>query len=84
MTVKKKLSGSMSDFIAKGAAVKPTKEKGFRNILIRIPQGILDELDFCVQKKPWINRTQWVIEAIRNKIKSDVDESQEDFRGSNK
>jgi len=83
MTVKKKVNASMNDFIAKGADSRGIIYD-FKNILIRVPGSILIEMDHCVKQKPWINRTQWVIEAILDKIKRDVDESQEDFRGRNK
>lgn len=70
MAVKKKISTSMDKFIDKGAAVKASKEKEFRNILVRIPADILDELDaYLILNKPWLNRTQWIVEAIHERLK---------------
>jgi len=69
MSVKKKVTSSIDSFIDKGAQVKANKDKSFRNILIRMPTGILDELDSWVEKKPWINRTQWIVEAIHERLK---------------
>lgn len=80
MAVKKKMSPAAESFIDKGADVKSSKEtKSFKNVLIRIPNCILTELDYWVAKKPWLNRTQWIVEAIHDKIKSDFcDEQQEE------
>ena len=77
MTVKKKVSAEMENFIDKGADVKASKEKGFKNVLVRMPVGVLTELDEWIQKKPWLNRTQWIVQAIYQKL---VDESYEDRR----
>ncbi len=59
---------NVNSFIDKGADVKASKEKEFKNILIRVPKSILNELDTWVEKKPWINRTQWIVEAIHEKL----------------
>jgi hypothetical protein len=75
MTIKK-ISRSIEAFIDKGADVKSTKDKGFKNVLIRIPNSILEELDELIKKKPWLNRTQWIVEAIHDKIKSEFHENQ--------
>lgn len=70
MAVKKKINTSMDKFIDKGAAVKASKEKEFRNILVRIPADILDELDaYLILNKPWVNRTQWIVEMIHEGLK---------------
>jgi metal-responsive CopG/Arc/MetJ family transcriptional regulator len=34
-----------------------------------MPTGILRELDDLVEKKPWLNRTQWIVEAIHDQLK---------------
>jgi hypothetical protein len=69
MPVKKKVTSSIDSFIEKGAQVKASKDRSFKNVLIRMPTGILDELDSWVEKKPWINRTQWIVEAIHERLK---------------
>lgn len=74
MAIKKKISRSMENFIDKGSSVKITKEKGFKNILIRIPVEILNELDRLLEKKTWLNRTQLIIEAIHEKLNCDAKE----------
>ena len=68
MAVKKKISTSMEKFIDKGADVKASKDKGFKNILVRMPTGILTELNETIEKKPWLNRTQWIVEAIYERL----------------
>jgi hypothetical protein len=68
MTVRKKATHSVNSFIDRGADVKESKEKEFQNVLFRIPKNILKQLDECIQKKPWINRTQWIVEAIHEKL----------------
>lgn len=75
MAVKKKVICSIDSFIDKGADVKANKDKSFKNILIRIPTGILEELDQWLEKKPWLNRTQLIVEAIHEKLKCDLKES---------
>jgi hypothetical protein len=84
MVVKKKIETSVNSFIDKGADVKASKYKEFQNILVRVPIGILNELDSSVEKKPWLTRTQWVVEAINEKLKSDFnEEEQENSRTGN-
>jgi hypothetical protein len=74
MAVKKKVSPQVDSFIDKGAEVKAIKESGFKNILVRIPTSILNSLDEWIDHKPWINRTQWIVGAIHEKLKSDCNE----------
>jgi len=81
--VVKKVNRSINDFIEKGADVKESKSKDFKNVLFRIPTSVLTELDKLVEKKPWLNRTQWIVEAINDKIKSEYDASKEDNRAGN-
>jgi len=69
MSVKKKLQNSVDKFIDQGADVRTAKGAGFKNVLIRIPTDILSEIDACVERKPWITRTQWVVEAIHCRLK---------------
>ena len=71
MAVKKKVSPSIERFIDKGADVKASKDKRFKNILVRMPTSILTQLDSWIENKPWINRTQWIVEAIHEKLKND-------------
>lgn len=68
MSVKKKSTASIDNFISKGADVKSSRYSDFRNILIRVPVGVLQEVDKEIQKKPWVNRTQWIVEAIHEKL----------------
>lgn len=74
MSVKKKIIWSVEKFINNGADVKSGKEKLFKNVLIRIPMDILNQLDESVEKKPWLTRTQWVVNAIHEKLNSDQNE----------
>jgi hypothetical protein len=69
MSVKKNVkSPSIDSFIDKGADVKSSKDKNFKNVLIRIPKNILDKLDEAVESKQWLTRTQWIVEAIHDKL----------------
>lgn len=83
MAVKKRVNNSIDNFIDKGAEVKSSKDRNFKNILVRIPTCVLSELDYWVQKKPWVNRTQWIVEAIHDKIKSDFCDEKENARTGN-
>lgn len=74
MSVKRKVPHAMDSFIDKGASVKANKDKSFKNVLIRIPTAILDELDVWLEKKPWLSRTQLIVEAIHEKLKCDIKE----------
>lgn len=71
MSVKRKATSSISNFIDKGAAVKASKEKEFKNILIRVPHTLLSELDALIEKKPWVTRTQWILDSIHEKLKKE-------------
>ena len=77
MTIKKKIEIDDSEtekkresFISKGGFVaSDRKPKGdFSNILIRIPQSVLEKVDMCVKRKPWMTRTQWIMEALDRKL----------------
>jgi hypothetical protein len=72
MSVKRKKDPLMERFIDKGADVKASKDIGFKNVLVRLPTSILTELDACIEKKPWVNRTQWIVEAIHEKLKGNT------------
>ena len=74
MAVKKKMNQSIENFIDKGADVKATKDKSFKNVLVRVPSEILKELDKSLDGKPWLSRTRWIVEAIHTKLKFDVEE----------
>ena len=63
MVVKKKETPSVERFIDKGADVKATKYSDFKNILVRVPVAILNEIDARLSEKPWMNRTHWIVEA---------------------
>lgn len=71
MTVKKKVASSIEKFIDKGADVKAIKERGFKNVLIRIPENFLTDIEEALEKKPWLTRTQWIVEAIHEKLTND-------------
>jgi hypothetical protein len=68
MVVKKKTNAEIERFIDKGAAVKAIKDLDFKTILLRIPTIILIELDEELRKKPWLNRTQWIVGTIYEKL----------------
>ena len=72
MAVKKKVSPAIDNFIDKGADVKANKDRSFQNVLIRVPKSILIRLDEAVQNKPWLSRTQWIVEAIHEKLSCDI------------
>ena len=76
MPVRKKVLPSVVKFISKGADVKVNRDKSFKNILIRVPNTVLIELDDMVQQKPWLSRTQWIVEAILDKIKREIKEEE--------
>jgi len=70
MAVKKKIDNTIKSFIDNGADVKASKDKDFKNVLIRIPTNVLNRLDERIEKKPWMNRTQFIVEAIDDKLES--------------
>lgn len=70
MAVKKKIDTGIEKFIDKGADVKASKEKDFKNVLVRLPINVLHRLDERIEKKPWMNRTQFIVEAIDDKLES--------------
>jgi hypothetical protein len=70
MAVKKKKEPSVQDFIDKGADVKASKVKKSHQVLLNIPMEMLDELDAAVAKKSWGKRTEWILEAIYQRLRS--------------
>ena len=69
MAVKKKITPLMNTFIDKGADVKSNKKsKSFKNILIRVPDDILNQIDKTLEKTIWTSRTHWIIEALLEKL----------------
>lgn len=68
MAVKKKIDRSVDTFIDKGADVKRAKDNTFKNVLIRIPTRILSDVDSLLEESPWICRTHFIIDAIRDKL----------------
>ncbi len=61
-------------FINNGGQVKADQKDKveFSNILIRVPNSILKDVGICLSRKPWMNRTQWVMEAIVNLIEDEL------------
>ena len=72
MAVKKKVEQSVDSFIDKGADVKANKDGGFKNVLVRIPRDVLYEISALIRAKPELNRTLWIVQALREKLKNDV------------
>lgn len=70
--MKKKIDKSIVNFIDRGASVKASNEVAFRNVLVRIPSSMLSVLDDLLKRKPWLNRTQWIVEAIDEKINEEM------------
>lgn len=65
---------AINDFINKGGKTsqenepKPKKEKT-TNILLRLPKKLADKIDkACKKRLGFINRTQWIIEALGEKL----------------
>ena len=38
------------------------------SVLFRIPISILEKVDAKVKERPWMTRTQWIMEAIEVKL----------------
>lgn len=77
MTIKRKIEVDEEEerkkresFISKGGQVSADKkEKGdFTNVLIRIPQPMLDQIDRCVKRRSWMTRTQWILQALEDHL----------------
>jgi hypothetical protein len=50
---------------------RPSTKKAkteFTNVLTRIPSSVLERVDAKVKEKPWMTRTQWIIEALITKL----------------
>ena len=77
MSIKKKIENENSEigrkhetFISKGGDVASDKKEAneFINILLRMPTDMLKTIDIFLKKKPWTTRTQWIVEAIHDKL----------------
>ena len=60
----------MKSYIDKGKKAYVHKEE-FTSVLLRIPISRLEMVDDKVKEKPWMNRTQWIMEAIEAKLNED-------------
>jgi hypothetical protein len=69
MAVKKRVNASVESFIDRGADVKAKKDAGFKNILVRVPVDVLDEISALIRAEPELNRTLWIVQALREKLK---------------
>jgi hypothetical protein len=58
--------------VGKEVDVGPLDKKDFTKILIRIPNILLIGLDLLLDEKPWLNRTQWIVDAIHQKLTNDI------------
>ena len=68
MAVKNKANRDIENFIDKGADVKNELALGFKNILVRVPAAMLQRIDEEVEKKPWATRTQWIVDALYERL----------------
>ena len=61
-------------FIEKGGDVpSQKKDKGeFTNVLTRIPNDVLNQVDNILTRKRWMTRTGWIMEAIEAKLKEEL------------
>jgi hypothetical protein len=71
MSSKKKNNSEVKIFVDKDTGIKASKDKGFKHILVRVPESILSEIDGWIEMKPWLNRTQWIVEAMYEKLLKD-------------
>lgn len=44
------------------------KNNDFREILLRVPNSLIQAISKDLEGKPWMNRTQWIMDAIAAKI----------------
>ncbi len=65
MVIRKKVSDS-DKYISSGRLTE--REKAATNILLRIPNPLLDEIKAQLEDTPWITRTAWIVDAIKRKI----------------
>ena len=67
---KEKEEKERESFISKGGEVSSDKKvrANFTSIILRVPDKILNRIDLELDKKPWMNRTQWIVEAIADKL----------------
>lgn len=77
MTIKRKIEIDEEEeqkkreaFISKGGHVAADKKEKpeFSNVLIRIPQPMLDQIDRCVKRRSWMTRTQWILQALEEHL----------------
>ncbi len=64
--------------IDKGARVKEDnktdEEKKHAYLNLRVPVSLLEELEEVLNKRVGISRTGWILEAIQEKIRRDINE----------
>ncbi len=50
---------------------KPPKEEVVR-FTIRMPMQLSNRLETLLRKKPWINRTAWILDVIMDKVAEEL------------
>ncbi len=79
MTIKKKIEKEVflrDQFISKGSDIPFSEKLAFRNVLVRFPATILNNLDERLKKAQWLSRNAWIMQAIQDKLNKDENESQ--------
>lgn len=69
MAVKPRTEKEIEAFIEEGASVKSDKVvTPCSMIQLRTPICYLERIDECIRKEPHLNRTQWIMGAIVEKL----------------
>lgn len=77
MTIKKKIEkeNTLRDqFISKGSDIHLSKKLAFRNVLLRFPGTVLNDLDERLKKSQWLSRNAWIMQAIQEKLNKEENE----------
>ena len=72
MAVTKPLSPDEKNKIIEKGQKNYVHKIDFTSVLFRIPLSILEKMDAKVKEKPWMTRTQWIMEAIEAKLDENV------------
>lgn len=74
MAIKKRIETAelkRNKFISKGAHI-PSEQKGFKNVLVRFPIEVLNDLDALLENQLWMSRNTWIMQAISEKLTTEM------------
>lgn len=70
MAIREKKEKNILSIIEKGGKAKmENTSKKRKALLLKVPESLISKVDMKVEEREIINRTDWILEAIQEKLK---------------